>query len=722
MRALLYPAVLASFLLPAIAAEPLTVAETAPPAWLEMVTAATKGGQNISLLIEVAIENPPAPITGREIERQGAVGIERAAAAVERAVATAREPVERALGASGIEVKQRFTYQPLLRVTAGAADLGKLQLIPGIANVFIDELNDRQETLSQAARQIELAAQERRDVEKPGDYVDNITIGADVAQAAGFKGQGYAVVILDDGISSAHSFFTGKISTEACFSGASAESLCPGGVRSATGAGSASACAGGDDICKHGTHVAGIAAGKDPSSFPIYNGVATEAKLVPIQVFSRFRGTETCKGSSSCLKASNSDIAAALDWVIANAATYNIAAVNMSLGSGEYTSYCDSSSALTSGIDTLRKIGVISAVAAGNDGYLGALSAPACVRSAVAVSSVIISVPMSEHNQAPLVDLLAPGYLISSASSLSRTGTLSMSGTSMATPHVAGAVAVLKSARSAATSDQIEFAMTSTGTLASIYNWTWRSPILKLDKALAVLGAEPPPAGTPLISVLPNAFATGASYVRVMNPGTRSGTATLQVFQDAPKKKLGTYTVTVPAKSSVQTQMRVIEGALGSSGSADSTLSIYATATFVGYIQNVVWNAAGQGLTNLSACPQTLLDDKRFIGNVHTALLPTYRSYIAVHNSGQSAAQAVFDLYDSETGRLIGAVNTRSIEPNTTALIEAQDFYNTLSFQPSSIQFHINFVMRSGFTGTAQHVVNNSGAGMMTDMTMKCPL
>ena len=219
------------------------------------------------------------------------------------------------------------------------------------------------------------------------DYVN-----ADKAWAKGYQGQGYAVAILDDGINAQHEKFSGRIVFEACFSttGSGATSLCPGGANSSTSIGAASsACSSTNDVCGHGSHVAAIAVGNNiaiSSTLSFARSVAPQAGIVPIQVFRRYASTDKCDGLSSCLLSSSFDLAAALDWIIANAAKYNIVAVNMSLGSGTYSSYCDNTSVLTTGINTLHQMNVLTVIAAGNDGEVGLISHPACVRNAVAVS------------------------------------------------------------------------------------------------------------------------------------------------------------------------------------------------------------------------------------------------------------------------------------------------------------------------------------------------
>jgi hypothetical protein len=150
-----------------------------------------------------------------------------------------------------------------------------------------------------------------------------------------------------------------------------------------------------------------------------------------------------------------------------------IAAVNMSLGGGGYTSQasCDSANRTRKTIiDTLRTAGIATIVASGNEGFVNALSAPACISSAISVGSTtdgsFDATPADEvsefTNSAPFLTLLAPGHWITS--SVPGGGFNAFAGTSMAAPHVAGAWALLRSRSPSASVVDVLGALTSTGT------------------------------------------------------------------------------------------------------------------------------------------------------------------------------------------------------------------------------------------------------------------
>ncbi|MEV0346493.1 S8 family serine peptidase [Nonomuraea sp. NPDC050680] len=290
--------------------------------------------------------------------------------------------------------------------------------------------------------------------------VSTKVIGSDRANAAGWTGKGATVAILDTGIDEDHPFFAGRITDEACFSSTNpsveAVSLCPNGQPSQTGLGAANAktplcIVNGVNQCRHGSHVAGIAAGAMVRGAPS-NGVAPAAAILPIQVFTRINSATACGAAGApatpCFLSYTSDQKLALEYVAKAAKARHIAAVNMSLGGGRmYTEPCDSdprAGTHKAQFDALRALGVAPVVAAGNSGNDGVAS-PACVSSAIAVGATDDSDQIASFsNRGAMLDVFAPGVRINSSVP---GGTFAeLSGTSMAAPHVTGGFAVMKQA------------------------------------------------------------------------------------------------------------------------------------------------------------------------------------------------------------------------------------------------------------------------------------
>ena len=172
---------------------------------------------------------------------------------------------------------------------------------------------------------------------------------------------------------------------------------------------------GGSDCNGHGTHVAGTIGSTT-------YGVAKNVRLRGVKVLD-------CAGSGAY-----STIIAGVDWVRANAVKPAVA--NMSLGGG-------ANSALNTAVTNLHNSGVFVAVAAGNENQNACNVSPASAPSAVTVGSTTSSDARSSFsNWGSCVDIFAPGSNITSTWSTSTTATNTISGTSMASPHVAGVAAL----------------------------------------------------------------------------------------------------------------------------------------------------------------------------------------------------------------------------------------------------------------------------------------
>lgn len=305
------------------------------------------------------------------------------------------------------------------------------------------------------------------DIPAPPFLADSIPlVGADEAWASGYSGAGQAIVFLDTGIDKNHPFLSGKVVSEACYSTTTSSSttLCPNGQDEQIGSGAGINCADNVYGCNHGTHVAGIAAGNRTNvAGTTLSGVAADANIISIQVYSRFDSYAYCGYYAPCTLSWASDQIAALDHIFDLRENFNIAAVNMSLGGQRYSNICDGAyPALKAAIDNLRSVGIATIISSGNEGYSNSVSTPACISSSISVGATDkFDNVTSYSNSASFLDLLAPGSFIYSSLPGSSYGT--KSGTSMAAPHVAGAWAVLKSNRPGATVVEILALLNSTG-------------------------------------------------------------------------------------------------------------------------------------------------------------------------------------------------------------------------------------------------------------------
>lgn len=241
-----------------------------------------------------------------------------------------------------------------------------------------------------------------------------------------WTGSGVRAYVIDTGIRTSHTQFGGRASN----------------VFDAFG-GSGADCNG------HGTHVAGTIGG---STY----GVAKSSLLRGVRVLN-------CSGSGS-----NSGVIAGVDWVRVN--RINPAVANMSLGGGI-------SSALDTAVNNLANSGVPIAVAAGNSNANACNSSPARAANAITVGSTTTTDARSSFsNFGTCLDLFAPGSGILSAWYTSNTATATLSGTSMASPHVAGVAALYKQANPSASSTTVRNAIVNGATTNVVTNAGTGSP------------------------------------------------------------------------------------------------------------------------------------------------------------------------------------------------------------------------------------------------------
>ncbi|GAA1293395.1 S8 family peptidase [Saccharothrix xinjiangensis] len=277
------------------------------------------------------------------------------------------------------------------------------------------------------------------------DRVDQRNLPLDNSYTYPGTASNVTAYIIDTGIRTTHSDFGGRAVWGANTSGDGNDSDCNG----------------------HGTHVAGTVGGAA-------HGVAKGVRLVAVKVLN-------CAGSGT-----TAGVIAGVDWVTANRSGPSVA--NMSLGGG-------AQAALDAAVANSIAAGITYAVASGNSNADACGFSPARVPTALTVNaSDRNDARASFSNWGTCTDLYAPGVGITSAWSTGDTATNTISGTSMAAPHVAGAAALHLSANPGATPAQVGAALVTAATPNVVQNPGAGSPnrLLHVDNG----GTQPPAKAT----------------------------------------------------------------------------------------------------------------------------------------------------------------------------------------------------------------------------------
>lgn len=293
------------------------------------------------------------------------------------------EAKSEALTQQGIEVKDTFSHS--MNASVVIASPKEIESLKASVDVSLIEI-DQPVKISGATSIWGL------------DRIDQRT-GRDGQYNIGNEGAGVNAYVVDSGIRSSHVEFSGRITAGW------------NGINDGRGI---------EDCNGHGTHVAGTIAGTT-------YGVAKKANIIPLRVLE-------CDGSGW-----SSTVIAALDWAAAHHQPGQPAVMNMSIG-GFTTASLDTA------VRNVVNDGITVVAAAGNSNADSCYSAPASIGPAITVAATDINdYAASFSNYGSCVDIQAPGVSIRSAYNNADTGYNTLSGTSMAAPHVAGVAAVLLS-------------------------------------------------------------------------------------------------------------------------------------------------------------------------------------------------------------------------------------------------------------------------------------
>ncbi|MEU3789523.1 S8 family peptidase [Streptomyces fructofermentans] len=461
------------------------------------------------------------------------------------AAATAKAGVR---DAGDTEVRRTLTSlnaDAVLTPKADAADLwsavtdtpgGNARTASGIAHVWLDGV--RRASLDKSVAQI----------------------GADKAWAAGFDGKGVKIAVLDTGVDTTHPDLKDQVVAEKNFS----------------------AAADATDKFGHGTHVASIAAGTGAKSAGKYKGVAPGARLLNGKVLD-----DNGYGDDS-------GILAGMDW----AAEQGADVVNLSLGGGD-TPEIDPLEAQVNKLS--KEKGILFAIAAGNSGE-HSVGSPGSAEAALTVGAVDDKDVLAEFSSTGpgldgqiKPDVTAPGVDITAASAAGSViagevgekpaGYLTISGTSMATPHVAGAAAILKQQHPDWTYTELKGALTGSTKGGAYTAFQQGSGRIQVDKAIKQTVVAEPVSVSLGLQQWPHTDDTPVTEkVTYRNLGTADVTLNLSVAGTNPKGQaapagfftLGARTLTVPAGGTASVDLTA-DTRLG--GTLDGAYSAFVTAT-----------------------------------------------------------------------------------------------------------------------------------------------
>jgi subtilisin family serine protease len=491
------------------------------------------GGKLDQRLFDVTELNKAATRTSQKKGLKVIVGYKGAAAAAKadvRDAGTLRRSLT-TLNADAVQTPQQDTSELWDAVTNGE------KTASGIAHIWLD--GTRRASLDKSVPQI----------------------GAPTAWSAGYTGKGVEIAVLDTGVDATHPDLKSQVAESKNFSTA----------------------ADATDHFGHGTHVASIAAGTGAKSGGKFKGVAPGAKILNGKVLD-----DSGFGDDS-------GILAGMEWAAAQGADV----VNLSLGGPDSAG----TDALEAEVDKLsREKGILFAIAAGNEGP-NSVGSPGSADTALTVGAVDDKDKLAGFSStgprvgdgaikpdvtAPGVDITAaaaPGSVIDKEVGQKPAGYLTISGTSMATPHVAGAAAILKQQHPEWGYTELKAALTGSAKGGTYTPFEQGSGRIAVDKAIKQTVIADPVSLSFGVQQWPHSDDTPVTkQLTYRNLGTKDVTLSLSAKATDPKGKaapagflaLGATKVTVPAAGTASVPV-IVNTKLG--GTLDGAYSAYVTAT-----------------------------------------------------------------------------------------------------------------------------------------------
>jgi len=308
-----------------------------------------------------------------------------------------------------------------------------------------------------------------------------------------------------------------------------------------------------------------------------------------------------------------------------------------------------------------------------------------------------------------------------------------MSGTSMSTPHVAGAFAIARAALPTKSVDEIEQAFKTTGLKTTREGSNLTLSKIQVSKALLRLqGRDKRNFNNVLSSSQINTM--GQAFLRFHNDSSQPGAVTVSLRDADTGIVVGTWTSPdIAAHASVQFDISKLEqeSRIDASGpvniAARKFFNLEVESSITGYMQHIVWARGAGVLTNLTACADGLSDENHTLLNVHSRAVAGYPSRIRIANTGGVSQAAVLTFYNADTGQLLGTYTTGNIPVDASLELPVAQIENALpelpgvdaTGNPTIYQYNVQL---SGLTGYLQHIVENQQQGLLLDMSPKCDL